>query len=237
MPLISTHPKLQDLEETCKTLFTSEYQDYFWCHWQFAIFIITMFTLESLIVLAVAAILVYTWRHWPCESASGQGIPESSIADLQQLRVNHDLRDEFLKLVQEDGAGSWPPVARHDGWPAPLHAYRQVYAEVAPFLANEHPSLDDSYNLMRCSQFRGRMRSSLAQHVDAHAAGKCLQFVLDGDWTKLSRDSFNGFYSCVACLRHAYRYVIIVLEDSNVTNMAACNAKMGDEPRSSCLPE
>ncbi|TQV90868.1 Indoleamine 2,3-dioxygenase [Cordyceps javanica] len=165
-----------------------------------------MISLTSVVVLLAVAALVYTWRAWYCRPLSKLTIPETGIESLRALNVDHELRTEFLKLVREDGAGSWPPVARHDGWPAALSAYRKVYAQVAPFLASAEPSLDDDFNVKRCAEFRARMRASLEQHVDTRATASCLQSILDGNWAELSRDSFNGFYSCVACLRHAYRW-------------------------------
>ncbi len=166
-----------------------------------------MISLVSFAVLLAATALFYTWRKWQRQPIPGVPLPEVGIESLKALNLNHELRTEFLKLVRDDGAGSWPPRASHHDWPAALSAYSRVYAEVAPFLATAEPSLDDAFNVERCAEFRTRMRVSLAQHVDADAAATCLEAVVRGDWGELSRDSFNGFYSCVACLRHAYRYV------------------------------
>jgi hypothetical protein len=170
-------------------------------------FPVAMISLLSVAVLLAVGALVYTWRNWYCQPAPQKVLPEIGLDNLKALNVDHELRAEFLKLVRDDGAGSWPPVARHHNWPAALSAYSKVYAEVAPHLATPEPSLDDDFNLKRCAEFRTRMRASLEQHVDVDAVAKCLQPVLDDDWSELSRDSFNGFYSCIACLRHAYRYV------------------------------
>ncbi|OAQ99174.1 hypothetical protein LLEC1_01748 [Akanthomyces lecanii] len=148
-----------------------------------------MISLVNLAVLVAAAALFYTWRQWR-----------------RQLIFIEEKSLPSTGLVRDDGAGSWPPRARHDGWPAALSAYGRVYAEVAPHLATAEPSLDDEFNVKRCAEFRARMRASLEQHVDEDAAEKCLEAILRGDYSELARDSFNGFYSCIACLRHAYRW-------------------------------
>ncbi|ATY62009.1 hypothetical protein A9K55_007092 [Cordyceps militaris] len=166
-----------------------------------------MLHLATLALLLAAAALVYAWRRArSCPPMPVNKVPETGIEDLKQCKFHHELRSQFLELVRDDGAGSWPPVARHDNWPAALRAYKTVYAELAPLLATEEPSLDDDFNVKRCAEFRARMRASLERNVDRNATAKCLQLVLDGHWSELGRDSFNGFYSCIACLRHAYRW-------------------------------
>lgn len=170
-----------------------------------------MISLLNLAVLVAAAALFYTWRQWRRQRipVGEKSLPVVGVESLKAFAVNHELRNEFLKLVRDDGAGSWPPRARHHGWPAALSAYSRVYAEVAPHLATAEPSLDDEFNTKRCVDFRARMRAGLEQHVSAAATTQCLEAVLRGDYSEVSRESFNGFYSCVACLRHAYRYVVL----------------------------
>ena len=170
-----------------------------------------MHSLLNLAVLVAAAVLFYTWRQWRRQPTPIEDklLPETGIESLKGLCTSHELRTEFLKLVRDDGAGNWPPRARHHDWPAALSAFSTVYKEVAPHLATAEPSLDDEFNIKRCAEFRARMRASLEQHVDADATARCLEAILRGDYSELSRDSFNGFYSCVACLRHAYRCVIL----------------------------
>ncbi|KAJ6781024.1 hypothetical protein PWT90_04926 [Aphanocladium album] len=165
-----------------------------------------MMNITAITLLAVAVTLIYAWRRGRRHASQEPVNLSSTISDLKQLQPHHVLRDQFLSMVEEDGAGSWPPAARHGNWPPSLGAYKTVYDEVSPFLATSEPSLDDGFNIKRCVEFRLRMRSSLAKHVDADAAARCLQSMLGGDCTELGRDGFNGFYSCVACLRHAYRW-------------------------------
>ncbi|KAL2867572.1 uncharacterized protein BJX67DRAFT_371908 [Aspergillus lucknowensis] len=77
---------------------------------------------------------------------------------------------------------------------------------MAPLLATANPSLDDQYNRIRCQEFRSRMQALLTERVDLEAVRSVLETVHSGNWDSFPRDAYNGFYSCIACLRHAYRW-------------------------------
>lgn len=156
-----------------------------------------------LISLAFAALALlysvhYIWRNVRPQTLNTK-LNSFSIVD-----VEHEVYSAFIRLINEDGAGEWPPKANHDQWPAPLRPYKNVYAAISPLLANADPSTDDEWNQRLCSEFRSRMRSLLAD-IDVTAVENVLRAVEDGDWNTLRRDSYNGFYSCIGCLRHAYR--------------------------------
>ncbi|KAK3337589.1 cytochrome P450 [Cercophora scortea] len=113
------------------------------------------------------------------------------------------------QLINDDGAGSWPPRADHDNWPLALRPYKEIYLEVVPYLSEPTVSLDDSINAERQSKFRDSMRKLLAERINISEVVAILGAVEKGDWSVLSRDSYNGFYSCIAVCRHAFRWATI----------------------------
>lgn len=158
-----------------------------------------MFTILSVAVLALAILLHYI----RCEFRRRK--TTSDLDDLKDLNVQHDVHSAFMKLVNDDGAGDWPPRANHDDWPIPLRPYKEVYFTMSPFLATADPSTDDEWNKTRCLEFRSRMQALLTDRIDIEAVERTLQTVASGNWDSFPRDRYNGFYACIACLRHAYR--------------------------------
>ncbi|KAJ6184692.1 hypothetical protein N7519_005993 [Penicillium mononematosum] len=155
------------------------------------------------IVLALVAIVRYRLQY-----NTKHRSPEATLEDVKALNIRHDVHSAFMALINDEGAGSWPPRATHDAFPAALRIYGQIYAAMAPFLANANPSLDDECNKVRCQEFRSRMQALLAEKVDIKAVRSALETVQSGNWDDFPRDAYNGFYSCIACLRHAYRFDI-----------------------------
>lgn len=160
---------------------------------------VTLFA--GLAVLVVVALVRYCYSQYDARSRSA----EIGIQDLKSLRMRHDVHSAFMTLINDEGAGSWPPRATHDNFPLALSPYGKVYAAIAPFLATSNPSLDDEYNKLRCQEFRSRMQALLTEKVDVEAARRTLEAVESGNWDVFPRDAYNGFYSCIATLRHAYR--------------------------------
>lgn len=90
---------------------------------------------------------------------------------------------------------------------------------MSPLFATTEPSTDDAWNAKRIANFRGPMQSLLASRVDLPGVERVLRAVIDasGGWDDsapsgsknmtLKRDACNGFYACIACSRHAYRWV------------------------------
>jgi hypothetical protein len=160
--------------------------------------ILTLFAV--VVVLVLVAIVRY---HFQYDSRSRSA--EIGLEDLKALKIRHDVHSAFMTLINDEGAGSWPPRATHDEFPPALRSYRQIYAAMAPLLATANPSLDDECNKIRCQEFRSRMQALLTEKVDMKAARSALETVQSGNWDAFPRDAYNGFYSCIACLRHAYR--------------------------------
>ncbi|KAG6358548.1 hypothetical protein INS49_012065 [Diaporthe citri] len=160
-----------------------------------------------ILALAVVAILVLVavLRHL-FQSDSEFSSTEIGLEDLKALRIRHDVHSAFMVMVNDEGAGSWPPRATHDDFPPALRPYQHIYAAMAPLLPYANPSLDDECNKIRIADFRSRMQTLLTEKVDVDAVQSILELVESGNWDAFPRDAYNGFYSCIACLRHAYRW-------------------------------
>jgi hypothetical protein len=158
--------------------------------------------LAIVVVLVMVAVACYHFQYDPKPRSSKNG-----LQDLKALRVRHEVHSAFMAMIHDDGAGSWPPRATHDEFPPALRAYGEIYAAMAPLLPTANPSLDDECNRIRCQDFRSRMQALLREKVDMMATRSALETVESGNWDAFPRDAYNGFYSCIACLRHAYRYV------------------------------
>ena len=133
---------------------------------------------------------------------------ERKLQELRVLRSQHEAAYALADLCESDGAGEWPPKANHTAWPAALRPYKEVYLAMVPHLPAAKPSLDDSTNDQQRIMFRSRMRKLLAEKVSIFEVEEIMRAVEQGYWTALPQDAYNGFYSCVAVCRHAYRYVI-----------------------------
>lgn len=164
-----------------------------------------MFVAVSCVVFLTLLVLLYSYS-----GGQSQHSPQNDLDDLRHLQedVQHDVLSAFLKLVDDDGAGHWPPKANHDEWPLPLRPYKDIYLMMAPSLVTADPSRDDELNRKRRQEFRSRMEALLTDCIDIEAAESSLAAVAAGDWDSFSREAYNGFYSCIACLRHAYRYEV-----------------------------
>lgn len=158
--------------------------------------------IAAVVALALVVIVRYCFQH---ESSKPPSLEILGLEDWKALRVRHEVHSAFMTLVNDDGAGSWPPRASHDDFPPALRPYREVYAAMAPLLATADPSLDDECNTIRIQEFRSRMQALLVEKIDLKAAQGALEAVQLGNWEAFPRDAYNGFYSCIACLRHAYR--------------------------------
>lgn len=159
-----------------------------------------------ILAVAVVAILVLVAIiRLFFQSDSKSSSTEIGLEDLKALKIRHDVHTAFIKMVNDEGAGSWPPRATHDDFPPALRPYQHIYAAMAPLLPYANPSLDDECNRIRIADFRSRMETLLAEKIDMDAVQSILETVELGNWDAFPRDVYNGFYSCIACLRHAYR--------------------------------
>lgn len=128
--------------------------------------------------------------------------------EITTLADSHETASLLTKLIAEDGAGSWPPRANHDGaaWPAPLRPYQEIYLELGPLLPSAKASLDDEANAARIADFRSKFREQLRSRVDLAQVRGLLEAADAGRWDMFPRDIYNAFYCCVATCRHAYRW-------------------------------
>jgi hypothetical protein len=132
-------------------------------------------------------------------------INDSKYRRLRGSRHRHEAASVMSKLVEEDGAGAWPPNANHDSWPAPLRPYQDIYFELIPLLSAAPPSLDDAVNNERRAKYRSLMRKLLSERINIPQVLEILAAVEAGNWSVIPRDAYNGVYSCIAVCRHAYR--------------------------------
>lgn len=140
--------------------------------------------------------------------------PPQQIGDLFQLvgakgsRIQNEAAVALSKLVQYDGAGTWPPRADHVNWPPALVPYRETYFEMVPLLSSAAASLDDHINNEIRKDFRAKMRTLLKQRISIKEVEDIMFMAELGGPGSLPRSAYNGFYSCVAVCRHMYRYFI-----------------------------
>lgn len=132
------------------------------------------------------------------------------LKSLQNLGLHFEVAAALAILVEEDGAGSWPPRANHDEWPLALRPYKHIYLELVHLLPTANPSLDDETNNKRRHKFRSLMRKLLTERVHMDKVEAIMKVSETGNWDLFPRDAYNGFYCCVAVLRHAYRCVFAV---------------------------
>ncbi|TGO90550.1 hypothetical protein BPOR_0060g00230 [Botrytis porri] len=133
----------------------------------------------------------------------------SKYQALRNLRDQHEVTAAMSRLVDEDGAGAWPPNANHDSWPMALRPYKEIYFQLIPLLSAAPPSLDGDINNERREKYRSMMRKSLMERINVPQVVAIMAAVEAGNWDIFPRDAYNGFYCCVAVFRHAYRWATI----------------------------
>ncbi|KAL4912837.1 hypothetical protein BDW62DRAFT_215997 [Aspergillus aurantiobrunneus] len=122
--------------------------------------------------------------------------------------VDHATVTSLQTLIDTDGAGSWPPRAEHGSqWPSALRPYHDIYQALCASLPCTTNLDDDEANTRRCMDFRSRMAKLLQSHIDLDS----VKSVLDGSSqeAEMSPASWNGFLSCIAYSRHAFRWATI----------------------------
>lgn len=168
-----------------------------------------LFFVASAFFLAYALSLM--WRRKYFHHLLGEKIShDQMLRHVKALSHRHPTAAWLKTLIDEDGAGSWPPRVDHDNWPAALRPYKEIYLQAVPLLSADSPSVgDDTVNIEHRNMFRSLMRKLLAERVNTADVEHILATVEAGDWSVLPRDAYNGFYCCVAVCRHAYRCVSI----------------------------
>lgn len=160
-----------------------------------------------LFFLAVCTYIVYLILPRLQKRSSTQQNGDLSRLDWTEYsKIQNEAAVALLKLVQYDGAGTWPPRADHVNWPPALVPYRDTYFEMVSLLSSATASLDDHINNNRREDFRVKMRMLLKQKINTQEVEDIMVAAELGDPESLSRSAHNGFYNCVAVCRHMYRY-------------------------------
>jgi hypothetical protein len=165
-----------------------------------------MFSIPILL-LSLAAVVYRLWRALIITNDTGS----KAASKLKVLERGHETGAALSKLVEADGAGSWPPKANHGDWPSELLPYHGIYMEMIPFLSSGSPSLDDDVNIERRDRFRSLLSKKLNERVDMARVHELLSSIEAGNWSGCSREAYNGFYCCIGVLRHSYRWAVIPL--------------------------
>lgn len=147
------------------------------------------------------------------------GIALARNLSAARYQTPHQLVSSFITLVNEDGAGTWPPRANHSSWPLALRPYKHVYLEMVQYLSVETPSLNDNVNRERCNSFRSLMQKLLTERINNSHVKEIMQQMESGNLDILPHDQINGFYCVVAVCRHAYRYTYIQPISRQIVNI------------------
>ncbi|KAJ2976473.1 hypothetical protein NQ176_g4931 [Zarea fungicola] len=128
--------------------------------------------------------------------------------ELTSLAASNEAAKALLKLISEDGAGTWPPTVNHhhDSWPTALQPYKEIYHKMAHLLPVSTPYLHDDVNEARIKSFRLQFRRLLEDNVNIYEVENLLKSVEAGSWDQVSRETYNALYSCLSWSRHAYRW-------------------------------
>ncbi|KAF3481967.1 uncharacterized protein GIQ15_04726 [Arthroderma uncinatum] len=160
----------------------------------------------ALVLVVVVGDLIWRLRS-RVEKANRRGILEI-IRDLRTLAPRHETASALLKLIDEDGAGAWPPNAEHNAWPAAFRPYKDIYLELLPLFTTAEPVLHDNISNERRNHYRSLMRKLLVERINIVEVEKALAKVERGVWNGFPRDAYNGIYCCIATSRHAYRWAL-----------------------------
>ena len=152
--------------------------------------------------LLITALLFKFHKSKTPVALSGNDLRYSTLRDLAQ---QHEVASRLSRLVNRDGAGTWPPKCNYGRWPAALRPYQEIYQEMVPDFPSAEASLDDDVNNKRRAAFRARMRKLLDERISIPEVEELLEAKEDGDLSQLSLDKFNAFYCSVAVCRHMYR--------------------------------
>ncbi|KAI1132502.1 hypothetical protein F5Y10DRAFT_231277 [Nemania abortiva] len=134
---------------------------------------------------------------------------ENKIQHLRSLVSQDEVAASLVTLINRDGAGDWPPRASYKSWPKALLPYQEILLDVLPSLATPTPSLDAATDTKLRARFRGSMEKLLRENIDLPSVIEILDEIETDKWEHLSRDVLNGFFSCIALSRHAYRWALM----------------------------
>lgn len=166
-----------------------------------------------LLLLGLAYVVYLLWSLTRLASKRSKPADTKDLIDNIKLHSDcHETATALNELINTDGAGSWPPRANYDisAWPPALRPYKEIYLELAPFLPQQHPSLDDEVNMSRITNFRSKFETLLRERIDLVQVRHLLADADAGRWDDVfPRAVYNAFYCCIASSRHAYRWATI----------------------------
>ncbi|KAK0625038.1 hypothetical protein B0T17DRAFT_590747 [Bombardia bombarda] len=110
-------------------------------------------------------------------------------------RINH-LSDDLRRNLKD----------RHEV--AEILLNLDIYLELSPIFSVTNPPLEDTINNKRRFRYRQTMRRLLAARINVNLVKEILAAREGGNIHALPQDAYNGFYSCIANLRHAYRWAM-----------------------------
>lgn len=166
--------------------------------------IYSLYISASVLVIFIASAFL---RKYMIEPSSHLVHNRRVLKQIRKSSQSHELASLLTKLIDMDGAGSWPPRVNHDDWPGALRPYKDIYLEIIPLLSvDAKHAYDDATNIERRRNYRSSMRKFLAERINTTEVKTVLELAAAGQWNEIPREAYNGFYCCVAVCRHAYRY-------------------------------
>ncbi|KAJ3723556.1 hypothetical protein DFJ43DRAFT_1003511 [Lentinula guzmanii] len=121
----------------------------------------------------------------------------------------HHIAARLAELITNSG-NAWPPKATHvESWPSALKPYNVVYQRIAPFLPVRESSLDDADNRRLINKTRALIAALLEEEIQIPDICETLEECSRYDSELMPMSAWLGFYSCLASLRHAYRWGVL----------------------------
>jgi len=172
--------------------------------------------------IVVATVITLAIRHFNRKVPLALAGNDTRYQTLKAQSQEHEAAWRLQRLVERDGAGTWPPKCTYDAWPAALRPYQDIYFEMVPDFPTADASLDDEANTKRRTAFRAKMRKLFDERINVADVRSILEAVEDGNNSRLPRDKYNAFYCAVAVCRHMYRWatlpVVKVAQDEKVVD-------------------
>lgn len=132
--------------------------------------------------------------------------PKDYVFLIKADQERHETVQALQNMIDIDGAGSWPPKASHrDSWPIALHPYHDIFLELSSLLPADNVSTDDAINYNRRLEYRTRLKRLLKERISIAAVKSVLSISDSTDSSILRGDACNGFFACIANMRHAFR--------------------------------
>ncbi|KAJ5240661.1 uncharacterized protein N7469_002252 [Penicillium citrinum] len=126
---------------------------------------------------------------------------------VKKSRESHETTKALQRMIEVDGAGSWPPRATHrDTWPKALQPYHDIFQELAALIPVDNVSTNNEINQSRRLECRTRMQRLLKERINLEAVQSVFNITNQADSPVLQGVACNGFFACIANLRHGFRW-------------------------------